>query len=301
MSRLLTLIAVLAILPSVAHAGPWTKAFGEHYIKVGADFYATNDYQDARASADEETAGFRNFFGQQYSLYAEVGVFPLWPIQLTVHLPLTVGTARFFDTALIGEGETGRSVSVQMGDLRVGLQAAILKAPFQLGATVDVKIPMYSGGRVGFGFGPYRQWFALPGDGQIDITAMVVAGGSLPTKIPLWLEGGIGYRFRTEAFVAWKTDLVFVDGLPFYAAVGLAPGPVWIVVRADGIKNFVIDETTREALSVGPSVGVTVWKGLAIEARFAGDVLTRNAPRGVSFGAGVSWRWPNPATPPRSE
>ena len=44
-----------------------------------------------------------------------------------------------------------------------------------------------------------------------------------------------------------------------------------------------------------------VHVGVAIEARFAGDVVTKNAPRGVSFGGGVSWRWPNPATQPRSE
>lgn len=295
------LLLLLLLAPSTALAGPWTKAFGEHYVKIGADFYATRDYEDARATNDAETAGFESFFGQQYSLYGEIGVFPLWPIQLTAHLPVTVGNVVFFDSALIGEGETGKTATTRLGDLRVAVQTAILRKPFQLGGLFEVKVPLYSNGRVGFGLGPYRQWFALPGDGQIDLTAMIVAGGSFPTKIPLWVEAGVGYRHRTEAFVGWTTDLVFVDGLPFYAAVGLAPGPVWIVVRADGIKNFVADETTREVLTVGPSIGVTVWKGVAIEARFAGDVLVNNAPRGLSFGAGVSWRWPNPATKPKSE
>lgn len=298
---LLPLLAAALALPSLAHAGPWTRGFGEHYVKAGADFYVTSDYEDARAESDGETAGFERFLGQQYSLYGELGVFPLWPVQLTVHLPVSIGQAVFYDTALIGEGETGTSKTTRLGDLRVGLQTAILKKPFQLGVSFDVKVPLYGNGRVGFGLGPYRQWFPLPGDGQIDLTAMVVAGGSFPTKVPLWVEGAIGYRHRTETFIGWTTDLTFVDGLPFYVAVGIAPGPVWVVVRADGIKNFVADDTTREALTIGPSVGVTVWKGLALEARFAADVATRNAPRGVSFGGGVSWRWPNPATKPRSE
>ncbi len=302
MSRLFLLpLAAALALPSSALAGPWTKGLGEHYVKAGADFYATHDYEDARAESDGETAGFQRFFGQQYSIYGEVGVFPLWPIQVTVHLPVSIGRAVFYDTALIGEGEVGKSQTARLGDLRVGVQTAILRKPFQLAGSFDVKVPLYSNDRVGFGLGPYRPFFPLPGDGQIDLTAMLIGGGSAPTRVPLWVEVGVGYRHRTEAFVGWDTDLVFVDGLPFYAAVGIAPGPLWIVVRADGIKNFVQDETTREALTVGPSVGVTVWRGLAIEARFAADVLARNAPRGVSFGGGVSWRWPNPATKPRSE
>jgi len=301
-TRLIFLTVLAACLaPSLAAAGPWTKGFGEHYVKVGADFYATSDYADARSAAEGETAGFDNFFGQTYSVYGEVGVFPLWPIQLTVHLPVSVGRAVFYDTALIGDGETGKTQTARLGDLRTSIQVAILRKPIQLGINLEVKVPLYSNGRVGFGLGPYRQWFPLPGDGQIDVTPMAVIGGGLPTKVPLWIEGGVGYRFRTEAFVGWETDLVFVDGIPFYAAVGLAPGPVWVVVRADGIKNIKDDNTTREHVTIGPSVGVTVWRGLAIEARVAGDVVAKNAPRGISFGAGVSWRWPNPATKPRSE
>ena len=301
MKRLAPLLLLAFLVPASATAGPWTKEFKQHYVKVGADFYVTSDYEDPRAESDGESAGYRSFFGQQYSVYGEVGIFPLWPLQLTLHLPVSVGRAVFYDTALIGEGEKGTTVTTRLGDLRVALQTSLVRKPFQLGASFEVKVPLYGNGRVGSGLGPYSQWFPLPGDGQIDLTAMLIGGGSFPTKVPLWVEAGVGYRLRTEAFVAWATELVFVDGLPFYAAIGLAPGPVWIVLRADGIKNFVADDTTREFLTVGPSLGVTVWKGLAIEARFAGDVLVKNAPRGLSFGAGVSWRWPNPATKARSE
>ena len=51
---------------------------------------------------------------------------------------------------------------------------------------------------------------------------------------------------------------------------------------------------SREAVTVGPSVGVTLWKGLAIEARIAGEVVAKNAPRGIAAGIGVSWRYPFP-------
>ena len=63
-----------------------------------------------------------------------------------------------------------------------------------------------------------------------------------------------------------------------------------LVLPGDGIGP----EVTREAVAIGPSVGVTIWKGLAIEARLAGELVANNAPRGISAGLGVSWRMPSP-------
>jgi hypothetical protein len=286
---------LLLCLPGLASAGPWTKALGEHYVKVGADLFYTTDYTDARTTNDDNRAGVSQFVGAAVNLYGEVGVFPLWPIQLTLSIPLTIGTSTFFDEALIGQGETGRATGVRQGDLRVALQTSILRKGFQLAPSIEVKIPTYGNDSVGKGLGPFRQWVPIPGDGQIDITPMVLMGGSIPTPtVPLWVEGGIGYRFRTEAFIGWDTDTVFVDGVPFYASFGAAPGRAWIVVRVDGLKNIKEDEVSREFVTVGPSVGVTVWKGLAIEARLAGDLAAKNAPRGISAGIGVSWRYPFP-------
>lgn len=295
MRRLAILVGCAALVPQLAAAGPWTKALGEHYVKVGADLYYTTDYADSRTSNDDNEAGVQQFVGTAVNLYGEVGIFPLWPIQLTLSAPLTIGTSTFKDTALIGEGELGKATGVRPGDLRVALQTSILRKGFQLAPSVEVKIPMYGNDSVGKGLGPFREWVPIPGDGQIDITPMLLMGGSLPTdKVPLWVEGGIGYRFRTEAFIGWNTDTVFVDGIPFYASIGAAPGNAWVVLRVDGYKNIKADEVSREAVTVGPSVGVTLWKGLAVEARIAGDVLAKNAPRGIAAGIGVSWRYPFP-------
>ncbi len=296
MSRLLLGAVVGALLvPLSASAGPWTKELGQHYVKVGADLFFTTDYVDARNPDTGDDAGFERFLGTNITAYGEVGVFPLWPIQLTVSLPLTIGVSTFKDTALIGQGEVGTTTAVRPGDLRVSVQTSILRKGFQLAPQIEVKVPLYSNDRVGSRLGPYRQWVAIPGEGQIDITPMMLMGGSIPTKaVPLWVEGGVGYRFRTEAFIGWDTDLVLVDSIPFYAAFGLAPGKSWVVIRIDGNKNIKADEVTREAVTLGPSVGVTVWKGLAIEARIAGDLVANNAPRGISAGLGVSWRFPHP-------
>ncbi|MCO4769988.1 MAG: hypothetical protein KDA24_08135 [Deltaproteobacteria bacterium] len=289
------LALTLVALPLTAWAGPWTKELGQHYAKLGGDLYYTTDYFDSRLQGSDGETGIQRFVGTNLTLYGEVGVFPLWPIQVTASLPLTVGVSTFKDPALIGTSEPGTATGVRLGDLRVALQTSILRKGFQLAPSVEVKIPMYANDVVGKGLGPYRQWVPIPGDGQIDITPMMLMGGSIPTKVPMWVEGGIGYRFRTEAFVRWNTNLEFVDGIPFYAAWGLAPGRSWVVLRVDGYKNVRDDDVSREAVTIGPSVGVTVWKGLAIEARLAGDVVANNAPRGIAAGLGVSWRYPFPA------
>jgi hypothetical protein len=169
------------------------------------------------------------------------------------------------------------------------LQTSILKKGFQLRPGIDLKIPLYSNDSIGGEFDTWSQAFPMPGEGQIDVTAWLLMGSSIP-KAPVFVQGGVGYRHRTEHFIGWDTDLEFVDGLPFTATVGATFGPFLGMLQLDGIKNFRKDETTAEHVGLGFSAFVTVWKGLAIEARVAGDVWANNTSRGVSFGTGLSWR-----------
>jgi len=286
-----TLVVTLGILgaalgPTEAHAGAWTKAFGDYYVKAGADFYKATSYVDP--TTGEVVEGLE-FFGQQYSIYGEVGVLPWWPLQVAVMLPVSVGTTTFEEPTVFPEGESARATSARLGDLRVMLQTSILKKDFQLSPAFELKVPMYSNDSVGSDFGTWSEAFPLPGDGQLDVTGWLMMGGAIP-KAPVFIQGGLGYRHRTEVFVDWTTDLVFVDGIPFTTTIGVTAGPFLGMLQLDGIKNIKEDDVTRENISLGFGAFVTVWKGLAIEARVAGDVWANNAARGVSFGAGLSWR-----------
>jgi len=275
----------LSSLPQ-AEAGAWTRSFGDHYVKLGADFYKAISYVDP--ATGEEVSGL-DFFGQQYSLYGEVGVLPWWPVQIGVLLPLSVGTLSFTDDTLFADMERARATSARLGDLRVSVQTSILKKGFQLSPALELKIPLYSNDSIGGEFDTWSQAFPMPGEGQIDVTGWLLMGSSIP-KAPVFIQGGLGYRHRTEHFIDWDTDLEFVDGLPLTATVGATFGPFLGMLQFDAIKNFREDETTAENVSLGFSAFVTVWKGLAVEARVAGDVWANNTSRGVSFGAGLSWR-----------
>ena len=282
---LVVALASLSSLPQ-AEAGAWTRSFGDHYVKLGADFYKAISYVDP--ATGEEVSGL-DFFGQQYSLYGEVGVLPWWPLQIGVLLPVSVGTLSFTDDNLFAEGERARATSARLGDLRVSVQTSILKKGFQLSPAIELKIPLYSNDSIGSEFDTWSQAFPMPGEGQIDVTAWLLMGSSIP-KAPVFVQGGVGYRHRTEHFIGWDTDLEFVDGLPLTATVGATFGRFLGMLQLDAIKNFREDETTAENVSLGFSAFVTVWKGLAVEARVAGDVWANNTSRGVSFGAGLSWR-----------
>ena len=291
----LALLGLLLAAPSSAQAGAWSKNFGELYTKVGADFYKAARYVDPNTG--EEVEGL-DFFGQQYSLYAEVGVLPKWPLQLSVLLPLSVGISHFPDETIFAEGDTGRATTIRLGDMRVQVQTAILRKGFQLSPAVELKIPLYGNGEVGSKFGTWREAFPLPGDGQLDVTGWIYLGGAL-AKTPMFVQGGVGYRHRSSTFIGWETDLDFVDGIPFTATWGVNLGPILAMLQVDGIKNIRDDEITRENLSVGVGIFASVWRGLAIEGRFAGEVWANNAAQGISFGVGLSWRLPYPGYSPK--
>lgn len=290
------LLLVALATPTPASAGAWTKSWGEYYTKLGADYYKAVRYVDP--TTGEELEGL-DFFGQQYSLYAEFGLLPWWPLQVSAQLPLTVGTLTFEDETNFAEGDQGRATSTRLGDLRVTLQTSILRNGFQLAPAFELKLPLYANGRVGSAFGTWKEAFPLPGDGQVDLTGWLLLGGPLPGT-PIFIQGGAGYRHRTEAFVGWEPDLQFVDGLPFTFTLGVGGGPFLGMLQVDGVKNFVEDDVTKQYLSVGGAVFVTVHKGLAIEGRVAGDVWADNTAQGVSFGVGISWRMPYPGYDPEA-
>ena len=111
----------------------------------------------------------------------------------------------------------------------------------------------------------------------------------------MFIEGRVGYRFRTEAFFGYDTSATFVDGIPFGLKIGATRGRLTVLFDLDGYKNLPgNDRFSREYLAMGPTMLLTLVKGLAIEARFSGQVISNNAPQGISFGLGVSWRCPYP-------
>ena len=63
-----------------------------------------------------------------------------------------------------------------------------------------------------------------------------------------------------------------------------------VAVNFGGIVPFKNDGITKGYLTLGPSLYVPIWKGLAAEARFDPVVWARNSSRGYGFGFGLSYK-----------
>ena len=267
-----------------AWGGAWTKPYGEHYVRAGADYYVPLSWAGTETGDVTPTS----FVGHQYSIYGEIGVLPWHPVQVTVALPLTYNDFRF---TVEGSSQPGQATSLRPGDARLGLQVALWTKKVQLSLATEVKVPMYARANIGAEYGERAALFPLAGDGQIDLTPFVQIGGGFDRY---FAEGRVGYRFRTEAFIGPSPGTSYVDAIPLGAKLGGTFGPVVALVEVDGAVSVRSDAFSQSRVSVGATGLFTVWQGLALEARFAGEVWARNAPVGLGFGVGMSWRMPYP-------
>ena len=281
----------------VAYGGPWTKRGGSSYTKVGADYYTTTRYVLPAEEPGIEGFGTTGFFGQQYSIYSELGIPNEWPIQMAARLPLTVSEVTFEAEDLTRKVK-GTATNVRFGDLQLTPQIALSKkAPIALSTTI--KLPLYQIDKI-CSDSIYKDFCARPGDGQIDITPRLLAGGSL-AKGKMWVEGSLGWRFRTEVFRNWSTARSFNDSLVFGGLVGGKLGKVLLMARISGNlvvgedlqkllnPDFVRNRFTAESITVGPSLMVPIGRGFALEARGSYDLYARNTSQGLGYGAGISW------------
>lgn len=301
---------MITLLSMTAFAGPWTRAEGDAYLKTGADYYVTTKYVLPAESGVGPTgdAGTNSFFGHQYSVYGEAGLSNAWPIQLAVRVPLTVSVVGFSaeDAVNVASGST---TSVRAGDLELMPQIALSrKHPIALG--LGVKAPLYNVDGV-CEDSIYRDFCGRPGDGQVDFTPWLLAGGSFLNG-KAWAEGQLGYRYRTDIFRNWNTERSFVDSLAFGGTLGAKVGRTLLMARLDGNRNFtglifkktyddpVIQATaalnknedpfTMQSIRVGPQAMVLLDDHWALEARTSFDVWAKAVSIGIGFGVGVSWQ-----------
>jgi hypothetical protein len=264
---------------SLAHAGAWTKSLGEIYAKAGADYYTALRYQQPLDSEG-------SYLGQQYGVYAEAGVLPGWRGQLAVSWPLVVGAHRTVHEDPFGSTEI-RAATVRTGDLRLAAQVA-LHPELPVALSLDLKVPTYRNGTVGEGYPVYQRLFPKPGDGQVDLGAMLSAG--LSPWEGGWAELGAGYVHRTELFVGWEPGLSLTDGLRLSARAGHALGRVMPALGLEGTLSPRASLYTRSQITLSLSALVGLTGAWSLEPRVAGELWTQHTSQGLGAGLGLSWR-----------
>jgi len=272
-----TLVVLLTLLPR-AEAGPWTKNQGELYVKLGQGFFIADSFRDSAGTLQEGV----NYLGASTSVYFEVGL--VKGLHVWGYLPFTAARNS------IEEDDT-TWLRTSGGDAMLGLQYTphFFTLPFPAALKVEVKVPFYDINGVE---GIYAGRFPAPGDGQVDVTLWLSAGGSLST-IPLFMFAEVGYRFRTEAFVGTGPfSSSFEDGITFFASVGYTIlERVLVAVNSGGVMPYVQDNATKGYVTLGVALYIPIWEGLAAEASYDPMVYTnKNASPGHGFSFGLSYK-----------
>lgn len=268
----------LLVAPRPALAGPWTKNLGEFYVKLGQSFFFSDSFRDSAGNLQQGI----DYLGATTSVYYEVGV---WKgLHLWGYLPYMVATNSFADDNTSWMRASG-------GDALLGVQYSphFLPVPLPLAVKLEFKVPFYDLNGVE---GAYLSRFPAPGDGQLDITLWLSAGGGLDA-IPLYFFGEVGYRIRTEAFVGTGPFAAsYVDGFVFFASVGYTFFErVVLALNTGGVIPVKGDTRSKGYVTFGPALYVPVWKGLAAEASFDPMLYTNdNASPGLGFTVGLSYK-----------
>jgi hypothetical protein len=271
------------LMPRPAAAGPWTKNLGQAYVKLNESLFFSNSFVNAQGVVEPGA----DYLGATTSVYFEVGV---WKgLQVQGLLPYTIGTNT--------DGEDGtrqRARRAGGGDLLLGLQYSppLGDLGLKLATRLEIKVPMYDVNQQPTGITTLDNLFPALGDGQVDVTFWLVAGGSLPGPFYAW--GEVGYRFRTEAFVGdGPTDgRTFEDSVAWLGQLGWTfYGRMILIANFIGVLSLAgeRDVYTKSYITVGPGLYIPVWKGLALEANFDPIVYAKNSAPGFSLGFGVSY------------
>lgn len=270
-SRPAALLTAL-LLPAAAHAGPWTKAPGELYVKLSEGAFIAGEYVDPAGNTADDV----EYLGLTTALYAEAGVLP--GLQIQLYLPHVVARNSY---AASGD----RYLSFGGGDARVGAQYALpLPWSAPVAARLDVKIPMYDLTEPGGLEGPL---FPARGDGQVDVDGWLSAGGSAGA---LYGFAELGYRHRTAAYPGGDPGLTFADSLLGYGQLGYTVGAsVIVALNAQAVVPLEDDGRTKGYATVGPSVYAPIGAGIALEAYGDATVWARAASAGYSAILGVSY------------
>lgn len=276
------LLALGLLLPSAASAGAWTRDAGHYYTKAGADGFWALSWQQSGVNARDED----RFLGQLYSAYAEVGLSEGHPVQVGATLPVSVGTL-WFVRREDGNRAVGRATVHRFGDLRLRPQVA-LHPDKPIAFALEAKIPLYAVDSVCDQDPTFKELCPRPGDGQIDLTPMLLFGAGFGSKG--FAEFGVGYLHRTEWYLGWDSPFAFQDSVVLNAGGGVWTGPLLSMLKVDGNFAPKNDQTSQQALRTGPAFLLDVADGVAIEARAQADLWAVNAPRGLGFGVGLSAR-----------
>ncbi len=283
------LALALLLLPSLAHAGAWTRDQGHFYVgtsylRISAEKYYSPDFS---------VVPIVPYSQHVWSFYSEVGIIRRW-------LTATIEGTLFRWNGIEEMGHT-----YGLGDWRVGAWTGLVDKPvrFSFGLTVGIPtgdpLPQAPAGA-----DPDAQLIArsLPtGDGEWDVEGRFALGYSfsgarrwpvvhyLAAEAGIWLRTagfshGFVYKLELGTRFPWK----FIDRF-------------WLILRLSGLESFASNqEAAMNATGLGngvtflaPGVEVygRVWRGLGANLGVDSALRGRSVAAAVQLKVGLSYQW----------
>ena len=277
-------VAVLAVEPADAEAGPWVKEPGQTYLKLSGELFSSNTTFDVDGKAMEAMPAYSHVGAR---MYAEVGVVPR--ISLGWSLPFISATNRLDD------GRTFERVGLGDLDLRANVQ--IVRGVCSLAGQVKGRIPLYddrvqagdqaTAAMQGSGDSQYEP---ILGDGSRELTPSLAFGCGF--ELPGWVTASAGPNVRFDGFG---------DGIEWSAGGGLYAIPDLFAIQfgVSGLERFTANDPRPTKRFVKGRAGLLVefTDILALEGGVGYTIDGAFVARGWSGSLGVSYQgriFPNP-------
>jgi len=313
--------ALVALFPTAASAGPWTRDLGHGYVNLAYARIAAKKL----ASLDGVGRDIAPYEQHAFQVYGEFGLIDRW-------LTATFEGQLFRWAQLTGQGST-----YGLGDLRLGFWTGLVTRPVRLTAALLLGIP--SGdpaplpGDAANGLDPadprqreYATYLkdvaaALPtGDGEADVELRLSLGHSFggvrrwPFEHYLVLEAGYWWRTRSRDRRGNLLASDFFDALTYKFEIGIKfpwkfIDRFWFIFRMPGVVSLAIFEdpavladrpTASCVTGLGNGVSYLAWgfealgriyKGLGASAGFDSGFAARCVAAGANVKFGLSYEF----------
>lgn len=271
------LIVLGLLLPLIPVQAQWIERPRTGWVQVA--FY----HHDTRSTFDTER-NTRRIFADGHSVTTSFYVTAAGGLMTGLDAWVQVPIHRLeFNNIAAKRERTG------LGDVRFYLRAS----PEVFGQRSPIPLAIRAGVKVPGGDFPVDAEIIPLGEGQTDMEVMVELGHSFYPR-PVYINGWVGYRWRTE-----NTEAARKPGDEWFGYVALG-GQLQALswkLSAEGwmsatpqIQGLSIPSAQREILQIAPSLGYTIGPGvLEIGSRI--PLLGRNLPTGAAVFAGYFFKW----------
>ncbi len=278
--------------PTLALAGGWVKQPADYYVKLGYGLPQTQEFRPSDSSGAEK----RDMITESYSLYGELGVPAKWPLQVSLSAAYksvtnkSVDVEDSFKNASFADTRLVTSHGIFSGNISESFPLGVATAG-RLGVVLPTTPNEFRQGNESNRFDDVpASRTDLISSVDRGVASVIVGGGLSLSYSPVWFSLDLDVTAPYEMiFATQKLAASLGVGLPFNSWLQLTASRTG--ETAPFLDGDRAEEGTKTDSSAALSVGLTVYRGLALEAEAAyNQTSVEDIADWQSYSVGVSYR-----------